>query len=260
MHLRNSWQIQQAVFLALFIREIKTRFGGYRLGLFWALLEPVMHIIVLTTLFTLLGRGGFYGIPFALFFATGVISYFLFQKTVSGSINSIKANFGLFAYRQVKPLDAIIVRAFLELLILLSVMIFLSLLGFWVFDFDAFPKDPFYTMFVIIILFVMSMGFAFIAAVVGVKYPEASQLITLFMRPLYFISGIFFPLEVLPKEYHVYLLWNPLLHAVEQFRSGWLAGYPATETNLMYVIYWALPSLFFGLAYYRNNQTRVLTS
>lgn len=260
MQPRNSWQIQRAVFLALFIRELKTRFGGYRLGLFWALIEPVMHIIVLTVLFSLIDRDGFFGVPFALFFATGIVSYFIFQKITTSAISSINANFGLFAYRQVKPFDAIIVRASLELLILLSVMVFLTWIGIWFFKLNAFPNDLFYVMVVIALLFTMSVGLALIASVVGVKYPEMAQLITMIMRPLYFISGIIFPLQAMPQEYHVYLLWNPLLHAIEQFRSGWIDGYPATETNLIYVVYWALPVLFLGLAYYRNNRIRVLTS
>ena len=60
MQFRNSWQIQRAVFLALFIRELKTRFGKYRLGFFWAMIEPIVHILVLTILFSLLrDRGDF---------------------------------------------------------------------------------------------------------------------------------------------------------------------------------------------------------
>ena len=73
MRSRNIWQIQTAVLYALFIREIQTRFGGFRLGIIWAFLEPISHILVLTILFSLLrDRDGFYGISFALFFPFGV--------------------------------------------------------------------------------------------------------------------------------------------------------------------------------------------
>lgn len=261
MQSRNSWQIQQAVLHALFIRELKTRFGGFRLGVFWAIAEPVSHILVLTILFSLMAnRAGFFGVPFALFFASGVLSFFIFQKVVIVSISSIKSNMGLFAYRQVKPFDAVVVRAIIELLVIISVMIFLTWLGAWFFEFDCLPNDPLYIILIILVLFLMGIGLGFFAAVIGVKHPEAAQLITMLMRPMYFISGIFFPLEAMPKEFHAYLLWNPILHAVEQFRAAWFFDYPAEETSLTFVLIWALSILFLGLAYYRNNRTQVLMS
>ena len=261
MQFRNSWQIQRTVFLALFIRELKTRFGKYRLGFFWAMIEPIVHILVLTILFSLLrDRGDFYGIPFPLFFGVGVLAFFIFQKIVTGGINSISANLGLFAYRQVKPFDAIAVRAFLELLIICLVMVILTWLGAWFFDFETVPHAPLFILLVIITLFIFSLGLALMTSVIGVRYPEAAQLINMFMRPLYFLSGIFFPLQAMPEDYHVYLLWNPLLHGVEQLRAGWFSDYPADGTNIFYLFLWAMPIFFFGLAFYRNNRTRVLMS
>ena len=202
MRSRNIWQIQTAVLYALFIREIQTRFGNFRLGIFWAFLEPISHILVLTILFALLrGRDGFYGIPFALFFAAGVISFFIFQKTVLNSISSIKVNMGLFAYRQVKPLDTIIVRAFLELFVLITVAVFLIWLGSWVFGFEAFPDNLLKALSIILLIFILALGTSFCTAVIGVKYPESSQLIGMLMRPLYFTSGVFSRWSLFHKIY-----------------------------------------------------------
>ena len=167
---------------------------------------------------------------------------------------------GLFSYRQVKPFDAIVVRATLELLVIISVMIFTTWLGIWVFNYECLPKNPLVVVFIIFGLFLLSLGLGFFSAVIGVKYPEAAQLINIIMRPLYFISGIFFPLEFMPKEYHIYLLWNPILHAVEQFRAAWINGYPPGDTSLIFLYMWALPLFFLGLAYCFNNRTKVLMS
>ncbi|MDG2472670.1 MAG: ABC transporter permease [Pseudomonadales bacterium] len=261
MRSRTSWQIQKSVFFALFIRELKTRFGGYRLGILWALIEPIAHIFVLTILFGLIReQDGFYGVPFAMFFASGIISFFIFQKIIQVSINSIRINLGLFSYRQVKPFDAILIRSFLELIIIFSTAIFLIWFGAWFLNFNSSPSDPLKVLLIILLLFLFSLGAGFFVSVIGVLYEEASQLINIFMRPLYFVSGIFFPLEIMPKEYHIYLLWNPLLHAVEQFRAAWFSNYPAGETSLTYILIWSLSILLIGLAYYRKNRTRVLMS
>ena len=61
MDKRSSWQIQKAVFHALFAREMQTRFGKYRLSYVWALIEPLSHIIVLSLLFsTIRERNSFF--------------------------------------------------------------------------------------------------------------------------------------------------------------------------------------------------------
>ena len=104
MQERTSWQIQKAVFFALFRRELQTRFGGYRLGYFWALIEPLSHIIMLCALFSLIRSSDeIYRAPFPVFFALGILSFFIFQKIAVNSQNSIRVNLGLFGYRQVKP-------------------------------------------------------------------------------------------------------------------------------------------------------------
>lgn len=261
MDARSHWQIQKAVFLALFFREIKTRFGGYRLGYFWALIEPLSHIFVLSALFSVVREeGNFYNAPFPVFFATGILAFFTFQKIVLTSQQSIRVNIGLFGFRQVKPFDAIVVRAVIEFTIMFATIIVLTWLGAWFFDLQTLPADPLKAIIVLSLMFLLGLGSGFSAAVVGALYEEWAQFIPQIIRPLYFISGIFFPLAALPEEFHPYLLWNPLLHGLEQFRAAWIEGYPAEQTSLLYLVAWALPSLFFGLWFYRHNRIRVLMS
>lgn len=261
MDTRSHWQIQKAVFLALFFREIKTRFGRYRLGYLWALIEPLSHILVLSALFsTIRNRASFYDVPFPIFFATGILAFFTFQKLVLTSQSSIKVNMGLFGFRQVKPFDAIIVRGIIEFMIILATVLFLTWFGAWVFGFQTIPADPLRAATVLSMLFLLGLGFGFLAAIAGALYEEWAKFIPQIMRPLYFISGIFFPIEAIPKEFHHYLLWNPLLHGVEQFRAAWIEGYPAGDTSLLYVAMWMFPALFIGLWYYRQNRVKVLMS
>lgn len=260
MEKRSSWQIQKAVFKALFIRELQTRFGGYRLGYFWALIEPISHILVLSVLMaTIRDRADFFGTPFPMFFATGILVYFVFLKVVMTSLQSIKANQGLFGYRQVKPFDAIIVRGVIELVINTATLCVLVWLGSWFFGYQTLPRDPLLALLIFLLMFVFGTGVGFFTAVIGIISEEMAKFVPHVMRPLYFMSGIIFPIQAIPEKYHVYLLWNPVLHGVEQFRAAYLYGYPATKTSLGYVTLWAIFSLFFGLWFYQHNRLRVLT-
>jgi len=86
---RTPWQIQKAVWGALYRRELKTRFGVYKLGYLWAIFEPVSHILILTFIFSFITREGYQGLPFAAFFAAGIIPFFVFQKIVTATTSAI---------------------------------------------------------------------------------------------------------------------------------------------------------------------------
>jgi tetratricopeptide (TPR) repeat protein len=67
---------QCRVVYALIIRETRTRFGDSRLGYAWALIEPVMHIAMLSAVFSLLMHGQPpIGTEFFIFYFTGLIRY-----------------------------------------------------------------------------------------------------------------------------------------------------------------------------------------
>ncbi|MBV9552146.1 MAG: tetratricopeptide repeat protein [Alphaproteobacteria bacterium] len=67
---------QSRVVLALIVRETRTRFGDSRLGYSWALLEPMLHILLLSTVFSLLMHGSPpIGTHFFVFYYTGLIRY-----------------------------------------------------------------------------------------------------------------------------------------------------------------------------------------
>lgn len=74
---RSGFEVQIAAVKALFLREIKTRFGKYRLGYLWALLEPTAHLIILIGIFGYIMHRTMPDISFPVFLLNGLIPYFL---------------------------------------------------------------------------------------------------------------------------------------------------------------------------------------
>jgi tetratricopeptide (TPR) repeat protein len=73
---------QARVVHALIIRETRTRFGDSRLGYGWALIEPILHIVLLAAMFSLLMHGQPpIGTHFFVFYYTGLIRYYLANGT-----------------------------------------------------------------------------------------------------------------------------------------------------------------------------------
>jgi capsular polysaccharide transport system permease protein len=68
---------------------------------------------------------------------------------------------------------------------------------------------------------------------------------------MFFISGVFFSMRDIPKDYWWLLDWNPLLHAIELSRYSSYTTYGTTGVSFTYLWTLTLLSLFFSLLFYR---------
>lgn len=256
---RSGFEVQQASVKALFLREIRTRFGKFRLGYFWAILEPSAHLIVLLTIFSFIMHRTMPDISFPVFLLNGIIPYFIFSNITNRSVGAIEANQGLFNYRPVKPIDTIIARAVLETLIYTAVYILL-MLAVWIAGeyFKIANLLQLVASWGLLILF--SCGIGLIFMVIGRTFAEMQKFLPILLKPLYFISCIMFPLHSIPKDYWPFLLWNPLVHAVELSREAVMPGYMSDGVSLSYLALCTLVTGFVGLALYRTREEAMLTS
>lgn len=256
---RSGLEVQKAAVKALFLREIKTRFGKYRLGYLWAALEPMAHMLILLGIFGYVMHRTMPDISFPVFLINGIIPYFIFSNISKRSIGAIEANQGLFNYRPVRPIDTIISRAILETVIYAIVYILMmTIVGLVGESFKII--DVITLIFSWILLVIFSSGIGLIFMVIGNTFPETEKFLPILIKPLYFISCIMFPLHNVPKEYWPYLLWNPLVHAVELSRESVFPGYISAGVSLSYLGFCALITLFVGLALYRTREEAMLTS
>jgi capsular polysaccharide transport system permease protein len=91
--------------------------------------------------------------------------------------------------------------------------------------------------------------------------PEAATVIRLMYMPLYLISGVIFPIWLLPESYVSLLLWNPYLHLIELLRENSIAYYPKVDqVNYFYPAVCAVLSLFIGMSLYRLRRLRLAAS
>lgn len=241
-----------SVLFALFIREVKTRFGERRFGPLWVIGEPLLHLVVLLLVFVFIRTRMMPQVPFELFLVTGLIPYFIFQRTVTGLMASIDANKALFAYRPVKPIDTYITRLILETLIYLCVFVVI-IFGFGFFmGLDITIYHPLMTIGVFFILLAMGFAFGIIASLIVDVFPTAKIIIKVLMMPLYFLSGIMFPLWIVPSQYLSYLQYNPVLHLIELLRESYFSHYPLVNgISLLYPLIVTVVALFIALYFYR---------
>lgn len=256
---RSGFEVQKAAVKALFLREMKTRFGKFRLGYLWAPLEPIAHMLVMLAIFGFWMKHTMPDISFPVFLINGIIPYLLFGNISNRSINAIEANQGLFNYRPVKPIDTVIARVILETFISGLVYLFLMLM-LWFIGENININNFIQLVIVWLLLVIFSTGVGFVFMVIGNRYPESEKFLPILLKPLYFISCIMFSLNHIPTNYQPYLLWNPIVHIVELSRESVVSSYHVENVSLGYLAFSSLVVFFIGLALYRTYEEAMLTS
>jgi len=259
MRKRTALQIEKAVLFALVMRELKTRFGGKLVGLFWVLFEPVANIYILLFIRGVL-RTRLLGptIEYPVYHVIAMIPYFVFRSCWFRTMEAVSGNSGLFAYRQVKPFDAMIARSALEAYI--YAWVFACVLGTlaW-FGMKYVPDDPLLFMFCWVVQISLGFGLGEVCLVLTHGKPNAKTFVRLLSTPLYLLSGILIPLAQFPPDIQYWLMWNPCAHLVEVERVAYYREYtPVPGTNLSYAIMWALSLCAIGHVLYRLNRLKLL--
>jgi capsular polysaccharide transport system permease protein len=257
---RTAWQVQRSVLFALVIREMMARVGGQWIGAIWTLVEPLAHTIMLVAWLGLLRSQELPGIDYPVFLATGLVPFFFFQKLVTRSLDAIDGNRGLFTYRQVKPIDPLLARALVEALMNLIVYgVTMAILGMA--GFGVAPDRPLELLAVNLLIALFGLAFGIFATVVSHDRPRLRTFVRLIFFPLYLASGVVLSVDRLSSSITDWLLLNPLLHLVELSRHAFISEYrPLAGVNAFYPTAWLLAVAALGLALYRANRLRLLTT
>lgn len=255
MELLQALSVQGRVISALTLRETRSRYGNTRLGFFWALFEPAAHIVVFIAIFSSLGRAIPVGDSMALFMLTGIIPWLLYNNIVSKVMAGLSANQSLLGYPQVMPMDITISRIILEFSSLFVVMLFF--LGIAVYAGITIKIDNFIEVMNATGLFVLlGTGVGLINGAIIQSTPSYSNIYSALSRPLYFMSGIFFTADFLSPDLLNLLKYNPLLHLMEWFRSGFYSSFESAFYNRSYAITFTLVVFAMGLIAERITQKR----
>lgn len=256
---RTPFQIMKDVLFALVLREYLTRFGSRRMGAFWEVFEPMAHIGGIMFIFTVIRARSVPGMDAPLFLLTGMIPFFLMRNIIFKLMDAIEANKALFSYPNIKIFDTYVARVLVELSISTSVyLIFIFIFGFW-FEYDILVAYPLEWLFALLIsiLFALSLGVIF--SVLTVVMPNLKSFVRILFLPLYLMSGVIFPLWIIPEKYLPWVLWNPIAHIISNIREAVFLNYPHIPgVSQSYPLIWTVAVLFVGLGLYRLRRERLL--
>ncbi len=256
MSMARGFANQMQVVHAVALRETRTRFGAHQLGYLWALAEPIAWILMLDLFFELGGRTAPVGMDLFSFLATGLLGYDLVVQVAGRISAAIDGNRSLLFYPHVQPVDLVVARVWLEAGTVLTVFAILMLGHAAVvgrFEVD----EPLLLIIGLLLAAGLGSGLGLVFCMLEELVPVFERIRGPLMRPLFWVSGIFFTAASVPYQLRQAMLWNPVLQCIEMIRAGWFRSYQAPFVNPAYVGGWIVGLFFFGLTLERVVRRRM---
>lgn len=243
--LRSGFIVQCRVIAALMLREVHTINGNSKLGYLWVLVQSVFSIAVFWALRSFMGAQAPHGMSMALFLALGFGTWAVFNDGISKSMTAFSANRNLLTFPQVTEFDVMLARVIVltsTQIVVTAIIIGVSVLMGQVFR----PSN--YLLFLVVVLIVplCALGIGMIISALAVFIPVLEKVVPMVMRILFFVSGVFFSVNIFPNYIAEILMWNPILQSVELLRSSLHQGYVVTGLSVLYLGIFALGALGLG--------------
>ncbi|MCK5917834.1 MAG: ABC transporter permease [Cocleimonas sp.] len=254
---RKAFSVQRRVVFALILRETKTRYGKTRIGYLWALFEPMAQMLIFAAIFSFIGRSSPLGGSVAMLVLTGLFPYNLFSNLATQLMNALESNRVLLSYPHVTPFDVMVGRIILEvaaqIVVFSFVLLILAAQNFW----DMQVASTMSVIMVILVGTALGAGLGLVNAVLAYNFPSYANIFGLVMRPMYFLSGIFFVVGYMSTDIQNIMYYNPVAHLIEWFRSAMYMGYESTFLDMQYLLNFTLFIVFFGLLLLRLSRHQI---
>ena len=252
LDLRELWRYRE-LFVFLSWRDILVRYKQTYLGVAWAVLQPVLTMLVFTVIFGHLAKFPSNGMPYAVMTFAALLPWQFFSNALSESSNSVVASANIISKvyfpRLIIPASAVLSG-------LVDFGISLGILGGLMLYYGV-PFRPLLALLPVFLLLAFCASFALGTwlAALNVKYRDVKYIVPFFTRMGLYVSPVGFMSSLVPDRWRFWYSLNPMVGVIDGFR--WCILGPGFEPY--WPGFWAsvgvvLLLLVSGMLYFRGTE------
>lgn len=211
----------------LVVREVIGRYRGSVMGLLWSFFNPILMLAVFTFVFSYVFKARWSGgdgskTEFALVLFAGLMVFNMFAECCNRAPLLVTGNVG-YVKKVVFPLEILPIVSLGSSLfhLMVSYIVWLLFYGLFV---GVPPVTAALLPLAVLPLVLMTLGFSWILASLGVYLRDVAQVIGVVTLILMYLSPIFYPVSVMPEQYRPFMNISPLTATVEQARDVLMWG------------------------------------
>lgn len=249
---RELWRYRELFYFFTW-RDIKVKYKQTLLGFIWAVLQPVLMMIVFTFFFGRTLNVPSQNLPYPVFVFSGLLLWNMFSTGLTNAASSMVTNSGIikkiYFPRLIIPASSILVSLFD---FLMAFIVFVPILVFYNqnVSFHALWCWPL----AVIISAISTMGPGCWIAALNVKYRDFRYVIPFLIQILFFLTPVLYPVSMLKTPLLQYILMaSPMYSAIELFRFP-LTDIPFDAVSFTASLLSAILLNVIGLTYFKRTE------
>ena len=251
LNLGDLWRYRELVYFLTW-RDILVRYKQTLLGAAWAIINPLMQMVVFNFLFGNMANISTGDIPRPVFTFAALLPWNLFSNAIGNAGRSLVTNRNMITKvyfpRLVVPISSVfggLVDFMIAFVILLGMMVYYQVQ----FTSTVWALLPF-----ILLVLVASLGVGLWLSAWNLHYRDVRYFIPFMTQFWMLATPIAYPLSEIPAQWQTLYSVNPMVAVAEGFRWALAGGPPVEPFALMSSIIISLILLVSGLFYFRRME------
>jgi lipopolysaccharide transport system permease protein len=250
---RELWQSRELFYFFTW-RDIKVKYKQTVLGFLWAILQPLLMMLIFSLVFGRVLNVDTKGLPYPIYVFSGLLMWNIFSSGLSGASASIVTNSSIikkiYFPRLVIPISSILVALFdffMAFILYIPILIYygqpLSLSALWIWPLA------------VVAAVAATLGLGCWLAALNVKYKDFRYVIPFLIQVLLFTSPVIYPISTVKYPLLQYIMaLSPIYGPIELFRMP-LTSAPHDTLLMTISISSCMIFLMFGLAYFWKTES-----
>jgi len=245
------WQYRELLFFLTW-RDLKIRYKQTTIGVGWAVLQPMMTMVVFTVIFSKFAKIPSDGLPYPIFAYAGLLPWTYFAQALNRSTTSLVGNSHLITKiyfpRLIMPLAGVMVPTVdfaLSFLVMIGLMSWFHITPTW-----GLLALPLFLIFASITALAVGLWLS----PLNVKYRDINHVIPVLTQLWMYASPIVYPVSLVPEKWRLLYSLNPMVGVIEGVRWALLGKQGPNFTTL--AVSAMIVFLFFlgGMIYFKHME------
>ena len=241
----------QDLFYFLVWRDIKVLYAQTVLGFSWAILNPLVQIIIFSIIFGKVANIPTDGIPYVLFSTVAIIPWTYMSESMSTSSQSLVTGQNLLGKvyfpRIIFPLTSVLAKLVdfsISIMLVVAVMFYYQVSPTW---------NLVYLPLLVLLMMIVPTGVGLWLSALAIRYRDVKFAMPFIIRMLIYSAPILYTASAIPDQYRFLYSLNPLVAVIEGYRAC-LLGMPMPWEFILPGSLVAVLVLVFGAIYFRRME------
>jgi ABC-2 type transport system permease protein len=246
----NVWKYRELL-RELVGREIKAKYKQSILGYAWVVLVPLVHLSVLTVVFSFLVRIQTGGIPYPVYLFVALVPWMFTSNSITAATASLLSNSQLitkiYLPREIFPLSSVIAKSLdlgLSVIILLIIMLIFGV---------KLQSSIIYLPVIFVVQLLLILGVSLILSAINVFYRDVENILGIFLMVWMYLTPIIYPPEIIPSNLTAIFNLNPMMGIINAYRNVLLHGVAPPLSSFLYSSVFSIVIFFVGFVYFRKR-------